>query len=110
MRKAKVSSGPSDVYISEKAAILPIKVGDKVKEEIKMSVVDANITCLIGRDVLEEWGSILDCSGRMLIVDKEFKVKLLKKDNGHLTIDMIDSEFASMQIRQSGRMVLAPTS
>ena len=70
MRKAKVSSGPSDVYISEKAAILPIKVGDKVKEEIKMSVVDANITCLIGRDVLEEWGSILDCSGRMLIVDK----------------------------------------
>ena len=45
---------PSQVYTSTRSMIIPIVLGDEVKE-VKVSIVHANIPFLLGRDYLNKW-------------------------------------------------------
>ena len=90
--------GPSQVYLSTKAIVIPMKIGNKISKII-VSQVNANIPLLFGRDYMKKWNCELSFNNNILNkVDNEIEVKLEVNDKGHYTMDMIDAETEVVKI------------
>ena len=89
--------GPSQVYTSTKAIVIPMKIGNKIFN-ITVSQVNANIPLLFGRDYMKKWKCDLSFNNNTLKVDNEIEVKLEINDKGHFTMDMIDAETEVIKI------------
>ena len=95
--KEKFKFGPSQIYESNQAVIIPINIGGEYRK-LKMSVVDANIPCLIGRDHMTKWRGKLDFSEKTITIDDKIKMKLKVNSKGHYTVDMFNNEAEIMKI------------
>ena len=61
--------GPSKVFKSCENFEIEVNIG-KLKETIRVSVVDADIPLLLGLDYQEEWGMIIDIGRKELTIRK----------------------------------------
>ena len=95
--REKFKFGPSQIYESNQAVIIPINIGGEYRK-LKMSVVDANIPCLIGRDHMTKWRSKLDFSEKTITIDDKIKMKLQVNSKGHYTMDMFNNEAEILKI------------
>ena len=66
--------GPSKVYASEASMKIPIVLGDEIKE-MEVSVVNANIPFLLGRDYLRKWDCELAFKDNSMIINKRKRDK-----------------------------------
>ena len=63
-----------------------------------MSLVDANIPCLIGRDHMRKWGGKLDFRNNTFTINDKIKMKLNVNDKGHYEVDLFNNEAEVMKI------------
>ena len=83
--------GPSQVYTSTRSMMIPIVLGNEVKE-VNVSIIHANIPFLLGRDYLNKWNCELMFKENSLIINKVKKFKLEANRQGHIILKLLDAE------------------
>ena len=92
--------GLSLVYTSTRSMIIPIVLGDEVKE-VEVSIVHTTVPFLLGRDYLNKWNCELMFKENSLIINKVKKVKLETNRQGHITLKLLDAETEIIKTRNT---------
>ena len=77
--------GPSKVSLSKENYEIEVAIG-KLKEKIKVSVVDADIPLLLGLDYQEKWGVVIDIGRKELKIRKSKETFKIHPDATHWTL------------------------
>ena len=77
--------GPSDIYRSDMNYEIEVCIG-KLKEKIKVSVVDADIPLLLGIDYQEKWGMMIDMGNKEINIRKSQEKFKIKNNLKHWTL------------------------
>ena len=70
---------------------IPIVLADEIKE-VKVSVVNANIPFLLGRDYLNKWDCELAFRDNSMIINKRKRIKLQTDHQGYITLRLLDAD------------------
>ena len=77
------------VYPSKEEVSIPITLG-KLKENVKVSLIDANVPLLLGRPDMERLGFVVDFKKRTLKIKDTGETFSLKRTvQGHLALPII---------------------
>ena len=77
--------GPSQVYTSNENYEIELHIG-KLKEFIKVSVVDADIPLLLGLDYQVKWGMVIDIGEGKIHIRKSNQTFNIKPGSSHWTL------------------------
>ena len=77
--------GPSRVYKSSECYEIEVKIG-KLKDKVKVSVVDADIPLLLGLDYQEKWGVVIDIARKELKIRKTNEIFQIEPNCTHWTL------------------------
>ena len=88
--KEKFRFGPSQVYTSNENYEIEVKVG-KLKEFIKVSVVDADIPLLLGLDYQVKWGMVIDIGEGTIHIRKSNETFEINQNSSHWTLPIQSS-------------------
>ena len=98
----KFRFGPSRIYGSTKRIELPLKIED-FEIDAKFFIVDGDVPILIGNDILEPLGGVIDMDERVLDFKRlEKSAKMLKTKGGHYIIPVLKNTMGNSDHIEEG--------
>ena len=83
--REKFRFGPSQIYTSNKNYEIEVNIG-RLKELIKVSVVDADIPLLLGLDYQTKWGMVMDIGEKNIFIKKSNQSFKIQPSSSHWTL------------------------